>query len=508
MWNNLPTEQRDRYKKLITNFASLSEAFAQKESENDAIVAPIINSKFQETAFQYSFNANAEDIGNTSYDASIDEGNKKYLVGIKTFGVTSKDQKIAQFKAISPNWSNILNEIKNNASTLTTKDEINQKNEHLYLELAKNIAEVRNLRIKSSEENLRGFKLEDSDQLAEVEAVYHVLMPSPKNVEPKIAVGETTYTPIDIDNITVSGKGLGCTKVQNPTNFKFSDGRHVYKYTSSDSQLYMSFDNSNIVLEKWPVVYVQDAISIFEHLHDHKPKSKVKPLETHSMRIKIEKYSGFNAFYGQSKMGRKNNNREKFVARLKDKYKDQLTTQQIDYIFPRLEKILYTRWSTNKLKDQMVPLRKELLDYILPINKDLYNEVERNVYRTMNEFELRIPKSRAFHTKYPDFFVKKDPFSKNKTDRTFTLRFLPSETTLPAYIGEDNCKAIKSDKAEKYLGSWVRKDVFQLKDREILTEEKAQALGINGFRLSKYKDYITLEFIWIDPNDEPDDLWK
>ena len=198
MWNNLPTEQRDRYKKLITNFASLSEAFAQKESEDDAIVAPIINSKFQETAFQYSFNANAEDIGNTSYDASIDEGNKKYLVGIKTFGVTSKDQKIAQFKAISPNWSNILNEIKDNASTLTTKDEINQKNEHLYLELAKNIAEVRNLRIKSSEENLRGFKLEDSDQLAEVEAVYHVLMPSPKNVEPKIAVGETTYTPIDI----------------------------------------------------------------------------------------------------------------------------------------------------------------------------------------------------------------------------------------------------------------------------------------------------------------------
>ena len=85
---------------------------------------------------------------------------------------------------------------------------------------------------------------------------------------------------------------------------------------------------------------------------------------------------------------------------------------------------------------------------------------------------------------------------------------MPSETDIPAYIGEDNSKAIKSDKAENYLGSWVRKDVFQLKNREILTEEKAQALGINGFRLSKYKDYITLEFIWIDPNNEPDDLWK
>lgn len=101
MWNKLPKHQKDNYRKLITNFASLSEAFAQKADSNDKI-APIINSKFQETAFQRSFNAQVEDISNSSYDASvISEDNTKYLVGIKSFGVNSGDQKVAQFKSNS-----------------------------------------------------------------------------------------------------------------------------------------------------------------------------------------------------------------------------------------------------------------------------------------------------------------------------------------------------------------------------------------------------------------------
>lgn len=76
MWVDLPLEQRKQYEKLITNFASLSEAFAQKGDDGDSTVAPIVNSKFQETAFQLCFNAYAEDITNTSYDASINAGEK------------------------------------------------------------------------------------------------------------------------------------------------------------------------------------------------------------------------------------------------------------------------------------------------------------------------------------------------------------------------------------------------------------------------------------------------
>ncbi len=506
MWKKLSSIQKGKYKKLITNFASLSEAFAQKEDDSKTVVMPIVNSKFQETAFQYAFNATVEDIGNTSYDASIDNKEIKYLVGIKTFGYTSKDQKIAQFKSISPNWTDMIDRIVENSKNLKTKEEIDRVNKDLYLKLAKEIAYVRNLRIDSSEENLRGFKLNDTDTLAEIKAVYHVLMPSRKNDIPQIFVGETSYTKIDIDKITVVGKGLGSTGV--PNNFKFSDGIHTYKYTSSDSQLYMNFDNENIIVEKWPISYVKDALSIFENLNNKVVKRR-QALETHSMYIKIEQYSGFNAFNAQSKMGRgKNNqNRKKYVEKVKTKFIDTLTLEQADNIFPKLEYILYNKWNSSVARDKMARLRKELLEYVYGINKELYCEIEKNLYRTVNEFELRIPNSKKFHEMYPDFFVK-HPFERDKKGRTFKLKFVPSDTVIDGYLCEDNLKAIKSAKKEKYLGAWVRNDIFRLARRELLTKRKAQELGINGFRLSKYEDCITLEFIWIDPSNEPKDLWR
>ena len=115
MWNDLPTSQKDEYKRLILAFASLTGMFAQKSTDDDIDVAPIINSKFQETAFQRAFGAYAEDIGNTSYDVSVEHNGEKYLVGIKTFGIASGDQKVAQFKAKHDEWSKIIDEIKNNA---------------------------------------------------------------------------------------------------------------------------------------------------------------------------------------------------------------------------------------------------------------------------------------------------------------------------------------------------------------------------------------------------------
>ena len=46
MWNDLPTSQKDEYKRLILAFASLTGMFAQKSTDDDIDVAPIINSKF------------------------------------------------------------------------------------------------------------------------------------------------------------------------------------------------------------------------------------------------------------------------------------------------------------------------------------------------------------------------------------------------------------------------------------------------------------------------------
>lgn len=110
MWDELSRKDRDEYKRMMLAFASLTEMFAQKTEDSEDIPAPIINSKYQETVFQKAFHASAEDIGNTSYDVSIcqkcaDNQLKKYLIGIKTFGINSGDQKVAQFKANITEWA-------------------------------------------------------------------------------------------------------------------------------------------------------------------------------------------------------------------------------------------------------------------------------------------------------------------------------------------------------------------------------------------------------------------
>ena len=60
MWEHLKSEQKDKYKTLITNFASLSQAFSQKaesedEGQTENMLLRSFNSKFQETVFQKSF---------------------------------------------------------------------------------------------------------------------------------------------------------------------------------------------------------------------------------------------------------------------------------------------------------------------------------------------------------------------------------------------------------------------------------------------------------------------
>lgn len=507
MWKDLSNDQKRNYQKLITNFASLSEAFAQKEEDIDSIVAPIVNSKFQETAFQKCFNACAEDIANTSYDASIDAGNKKYLIGIKTFGLKSGDQKIAQFKAIAAtsSWAKIIDQMQDNARGLKTKDEINKANHDLYADLAHKIASVRNERIRSSKESLRGFKLDGTP----IEAVYHVLMPSSKNETPQISVGEISYSQIDINNIKI----IGCTTASTPKNFTFEDGIHEYKWSSTDSQLSMKFHNTEIILEKWPVHYVKDAFAFFSEMGQSAKKEKV---ESHSWLLDIEPYSGFNAFYGQSKMERKNNKREERIAKIMHKYSNVMTPNQKEQVELMLETLLLTNWNSDNLRAQMVSLRDQLFELLKSINNDdLIKAVQATVYRTANELELRIPNSSDFHKQYPKFFLGKSPLQSDgkkcigkPKDRTFSLKFMPSGDIIKAYISQDFGKAIKSSKSQGILGKWVLRDIFQLKPYEPLTDKKMIEMGINGIRLTKRNNIIELSFIWIDSDNKPDDFWE
>lgn len=136
LWKCLPIKEKEEYKKMILAFASLTKMFAQKTKDEDQLPIPIINSKYQETVFGKVFKANIEDIGNTSYDFSLVDKNKNYLIGLKTFGFNSGVQKVSQFKAYHQEWTNIFETIKQNSVGKSTKEEINTVNHDLYLRLA------------------------------------------------------------------------------------------------------------------------------------------------------------------------------------------------------------------------------------------------------------------------------------------------------------------------------------------------------------------------------------
>ncbi len=522
MWNNLALDERSEYKKMILAFASLTEMFAQKadtEGEQMAYV-PIINSKYQETVFQKAFHASVEDIGNTSYDAAIcrknaDGTETKYLVGIKTFGVASGEQKIAQFKANHDEWSEIVNQIKNNSKG-KTKDEIDSINRDLYFRLALNISELRNKRISSSEAKLQGFtvSLENED----VQAVYHVLMPSKKGESPAIYVGETSYNRIDLKSIEI----LGCTSDKNPTNFDFTDGKHKYRFTSADSQLLMDFENKKIIQEKWEVVYAEDAYAIFSGLADKilaKKKSNIS--ESHSWFItnekgEVERYSGFNNFFGLGpKIGIEE--REKRIEKLYEKYSGIVPEEIFEGILNTTKHFLLGFSGKKEEKTEKEVLREAIVSMLKSAdNDDFKSEIYKLIFRPVDELYIPIPNSRNFHKDYTDFFGKdfgkldsKGKLVLPETERRFNLVFEPSGEKVKGHITQDNGKGLASAEKQSILGEWILKKVFQLKDYEPLTRKRLDEVGINAVRLYKLvgSDDIHIEFIWIDADNKPKDFF-
>jgi len=536
MWNELSEQERQEYKKMILVFASLTEMFAQKadeDSPDESIVSlsPIINSKYQETVFQKVFKASAEDIGNTSYDASIERTDAngrlyRYFVGIKTFGYATGSQKVAQFKSNNDDWSAILNQIRKNSyddnGNRLSKEEIDKKNNALYLELAENIAYLRNMRINSSEANMRGFDV--SVNADNAQAVYHVLMPSKKGEKPYIYVGETGYDKINLSNIRI----LGCTSANNPANFDFTDGNHKYRYTAADSQLLMDFNNKKIVQDKWEVRYADDAYSIFSDIADKiYAQREERQVESYSWLItnkkgEVERYSGFNGFFGVSPKNKRTKEEiESKIASLRKKYGEVVGSKTLDNILGNLEVFLKYNTSTDDTRIKKEHMRSDIIRFTRAVaNKEFTEDICKCVFRPANEMYIPLPNSRKFHEEHPNFFgeniglLKKEgskwKLVKEKSERLFTMVFEPSGDEMEMFIGQDAGKGIESNGKQSILGEWLLEKVFTLDKYEPLTTKKLKEIGINGIRLEKYPDdnRIHLHFIWIDEKHLPDDYIK
>lgn len=532
MWIKLPKSKREEYKRMILAFASLSEMFSQKKTDND-ILLPFLNSKYQETVFHKVFDATVEDIDNTSFDASVENDGEKYLIGIKTFSYKNSSQKIAQFKSYHDEFTSLFEKIKRNSldnnGKIKTKQEIDAVNKDAYIEIARKISQLRNIRIDSSKANLRGFEIKDEK---EVECVYHVLMPMINDDKAYIVVGETPYTTIDVDSLEI----LGCSSVSCPTNFGFKDKNHEYRFTSADSQLLMNFQNTQIGIETWRVYYVDDAYQFFADLADKlfikqgtlgaisslTNEEKQKQIsESYSWSIlnnkgEVELFSGLNGFYGVgSKLSK--SIREKKISELRDMYGEGLEQHEVDYIVDGISQYLYDVSKNKEEKLKKVELREVLMENVKQLdNPKLEYDLSKILYRPVNEGYIPIPNSRRFHIEHPDFFVKnglsfneRGGLINSKEDREFNLIFEPSGNRIVSFIAQDWGKAIESITNMSILGKWILRGVFQLREYEPLTAKKLKEVGINGIRLYKVtgSEDIHLQFIWIDDDDKPEDLW-
>lgn len=506
MWDELDEKQKLKYKDLILGFASLTEAFAQKSDENK-LTKPIVNSKFQEKAFQKVFGAFAEDIGNTSYDASLivkdDHGDeKKYLIGIKTFQGTGM-QKIAQFKRDSPKWINAIKNIKCDLENDSLTEEVLRKNEDIYLGIAKEIGALRNERIDSSIANLKGFSAKEDES---IESVYHCLISSIINNNPVIHVDEIKYEKIDLKNIKLS-KIKKTDKVQ---NVYFEDGCHQYQFTSSDSQLLMRFKQKKTTFETWEVKYLKDPFQVFEKIAEDLKGTAEKHYESFCWKLvegekELYMFSSLNA--GYSLKAKSSSARQNKFKKLKEKY---FGFESFFDEVARFIEAVEENGSTLELAQR----RDELMQQCKEFNNDnLYSALGDLLYRHPDEVYIKIPKSHKFHTEHKNFFTNNksgilDSANPKKVNsNSFNLIFEPSGDQVEAYITQEHGKALETANKQTIMGEWILRKVFQLPEYKPLTRERLDEIGINGIRLTKQPDGIHLSFIWIDDNNLPEDYW-
>ena len=226
-----------------------------------------------------------------------------------------------------------------------------------------------------------------------------------------------------------------------------------------------------------------------------------------------EMYSGFNSFFGiGSKMGK--DQRKQRIEKLYTEYEDQVEYNILYEIKQGMTEFLLEPASSVDEKAQKVRLR----EYLVRLAKqsgtfELKKDIFKLLYRPMDEMYIPIPDSAQFHKDHPNFFGKgygKTKPGTNKLElpkeaRRFNLIFEPSGDVLPAYITQDNGKAIESAEKQTYLGEWILRGVFQLEEYEPLTSARLAELNINGLRFTKYKgsEDIHIEFIWIDEENPP-----
>lgn len=98
--------------------------------------------------------------------------------------------------------------------------------------------------------------------------------------------------------------------------------------------------------------------------------------------------------------------------------------------------------------------------------------------RARDKNEVYIPIPAEFHKYNSKFFPDKDTIFKLK---------LPNGDTIDAKLCQENSKALMSN-PNKDLGKWILRDIFKIKEGELITNEILRDFGVDSVRIDKINE--------------------
>ncbi len=208
-YNNQPQNNKNSYKQMLSIIGNLTLLFSESN-------CPYLPYRAHENIFCKYFGAD----NLARFDCSADAKKNKIGIGLKTW-MGNDDQKIAEFGKLRGTYANLRGK-----------------------ELVEKISEYRNERIRITK-NMHGID----------ELIYHIIKRIPNSMQ----IIECVFNYIDINNISViDDRG-------NENNTYFTDGKHIYHFSSSKNTLYMIFDNYT-VLDEFEVEIMTDPYSFLMNL--------------------------------------------------------------------------------------------------------------------------------------------------------------------------------------------------------------------------------------------------
>lgn len=159
----------------------------------------------------------------------------------------------------------------------------------------------------------------------------------------------------------------------------------------------------------------------------------------------------------------------------------EIDIQVLSDPFDTLENLLQGNITTDDLIFESIKNEEEHV--FLPLYSDKSKKVEErsglNQWNAQGRLrdpnEIYIPIPLWIHREYPDFFPPRD--------EPFDL-ILPDGTTMSAKVCQSNGKALMSN-PNKALGKWLLRDVLNLREKELLTNETLNEIGLDSVVIYK-----------------------